>query len=93
MTFLLECWADKFVFHPSVFSSPIMMVHNDSMYVRFCGIKNKKTWRKSRKILEVHLCWNAESINICMRYCLLPLFSRFLNCDGIVAFHKLDIFT
>ena len=66
MTFLLECWADKFVFHPTVISPPIMTVHNDSIYVRFCGIRNTKTGSKSREILEAHLCWNAESINICM---------------------------
>ena len=46
MTFWPEGGADKsvFAFHLSVISPP---VHNDSMYVRFDGIRNTKTWSKS----------------------------------------------
>ena len=40
MTFLPECGA---VFQTSLC---IVWIHNDSMYVRFGGIKNTKTWSK-----------------------------------------------
>ena len=33
-----------FVFHQTVGSPPIRWIHNDSMYVRFGGIRNTKTW-------------------------------------------------
>ena len=41
MTFLPECGA---VFQISLC---IVWIHNDSMYVRFGGIRNTKTWSKS----------------------------------------------
>ena len=42
MTFLPECGADKSFF------LLIKWVHNDFMYVRFAGMRNTKTWIKSR---------------------------------------------
>ena len=49
MTFLLEIEADQsvFVFHQTVGSPLIRWIHNDSMYVRFGGMRNTKTWSKS----------------------------------------------
>ena len=33
--------------------TPIGWIHNDSMYVRFGGIRNTKTWSKSTNCLSV----------------------------------------
>ena len=44
MTFLPECGLTK-VFQISLC---IVWMHNYSMYVRFGGIRNTKTWSKSR---------------------------------------------
>ena len=42
MTFFQEFDADK-----SLYFVPIRRIHNDSMYVIFCGIRNIKIWSKS----------------------------------------------
>ena len=47
MTFFPEFGANKFVLHQTVGSPPIIWIHNNSMYVRFGGIRNTKTWSKS----------------------------------------------
>ena len=47
MICFLEFGADKFVFHQTAISPPIMWILNDSMYVRFGGVRNTKTWSKS----------------------------------------------
>ena len=52
MTFFLEFGADKSVFHHTVGFPPIRWIHNDSMYVRFGGTRNTKTWRKSTEFLK-----------------------------------------
>ena len=46
MTFLPECGADNFS-RQKLFLL-IKWVHNDFMYVRFAGMRNTKTWSKSR---------------------------------------------
>ena len=50
MTFLPECGADKSLYFISDSNIPTYLwIHNDSMYVRFGGIRNTKTWSKSSK--------------------------------------------
>ena len=50
MTFLPECGADKSLyFSRQKFFLLIKWVHNDFMYVRFAGMRNTKTWSKSRQ--------------------------------------------
>ena len=51
MTFLPEYVADN-VFQISLC---IIWIHNDSMYVRFGGIRNTKTWSKSRLLWIFYL--------------------------------------
>ena len=46
--FFPEFGADKSVFHQTVESPPIRWIHNDSMYVRYGGIRNTRTWSKSK---------------------------------------------
>ena len=49
MTFLPECGADKSLSFISDSNIPThLWIQNDSMYVRFGGIRNTKTWSKSR---------------------------------------------
>ena len=43
----MTLFPDEFVFHQTVESPAIMLIHNDSMYVRFGGMRNTKTWIKS----------------------------------------------
>ena len=40
------------VLHLTLISTPIRWIHNDSMYGRVGGIRNTKTWSKSRSGLE-----------------------------------------
>ena len=47
MTFLPECGADCISLDRSFFLL-IKWVHNDFMYVRFAGMRNTKTWSKSK---------------------------------------------
>ena len=48
MTFFPEFGADKsIVFHETVVSPPSKWIHNDSVCVRFGGIRNTKTLSKS----------------------------------------------
>ena len=55
MTFLPECGADKSLYFISDSNSPThLWIHNDSMYVRFGGIRNTKTWSKS---ISVYIIW------------------------------------
>ena len=52
MTFLPECGADKSCISYFISDSNIpthLRIHNDSMYVRFAGMRNTKTWSKSNK--------------------------------------------
>ena len=46
-----EFGSDKNVFNQTVGSPPIRWIHNDSMYVRFGGIRNTKTWSMSNHTL------------------------------------------
>ena len=58
MTFLPECGADKFISDSNIPTH--LWIHNDSMYVRFGGIRNTKTWSKSTHLWLVHqslLAW------------------------------------
>ena len=47
------------VFHWRVGSLPIRRIHNDSMYVRFGGIRNTKIWSKSSPY-RVFCCFFSE---------------------------------
>ena len=47
MTFLSELKAEFGIFHQTVGSPFIRWIHNDSMYVRFGGMRNTKAWSKS----------------------------------------------
>ena len=50
MTFLPECGADSDI-------PTHLWIHNDrSMYVRFGGIRNTKTWSKSSEYIEKVYC-------------------------------------
>ena len=51
VTFLPECGADKSISSLTVISPPHLWIHNDSMYVRFDGMRNTKTWSKSTLLL------------------------------------------
>ena len=42
------------VFHQTVGSPPIRLIHNDSMCVRFGGIRITKTWSKSTLTVQVY---------------------------------------
>ena len=46
MTFCQEFGADK-----SLYFVPIRWIHNDSLYVRFGGVRNTNTWSKSTYML------------------------------------------
>ena len=49
MTFLPECGTDKSLYLSTEQDfSLLKWMHNDSMYVRFAGMRNTKTWSKSR---------------------------------------------
>ena len=48
MIFLPECGADKICISLDRSFLLIKWVHNDFMYVRFAGMRNTKTWSKSR---------------------------------------------
>ena len=48
MTFSPEFGADKSISSDNRFSPLISWIHNDSMYVRFGGMRNSKAWCKSK---------------------------------------------
>ena len=48
MTFFFQEFGADSYFILAVISTSISWIHNDSMYVRFGGIRNTKTWSKSR---------------------------------------------
>ena len=48
MAFLPECGADKMYIISDSNIPTHLWIHNDSMYVRLGGIRNTKTWSKSR---------------------------------------------
>ena len=50
MTFLPECGAVYFISDSNIPTH--LWIHNDSMYVRFGGIRNTKTWSKSNQTAE-----------------------------------------
>ena len=51
MTFFQEFGAGMY-FTLKVIFSPLWWIHNDSMYVRFGGIRNTKTWSKFSTLPE-----------------------------------------
>ena len=53
MTFWPACGADKSISSLSNLPHPSQWVHNDSMYVRLGGIRNTKTWSKSRFLVDI----------------------------------------
>ena len=52
MTFLPECGTDKKYFISDSNIPTHLWIHNDSMYVRFGGIRNTKTWSKSTFVMN-----------------------------------------
>ena len=59
MTFLPECGADI----SDCNIATHLWIHNDSMYVRFGGIRNTKTWSKS----NVPKIWEKSNAKITIR--------------------------